>query len=116
MAKEAMKQLKVTQTKSLIGRLQSHRRTAKALGLRHIGHSVIKDDKPEIRGMIDAISFMVTVEEIEPPKPKPAPKPKEEAPKAEAKAPEKPAKSDQVGKKPAAKPKTTKKETEGGSK
>ncbi|GBE57595.1 50S ribosomal protein L30 [bacterium BMS3Abin01] len=58
-----MKQLKVTQRKSLIGRQKGHCRTIRALGLRRIGHSVIHDDTPQIRGMIDKVSFMVDVEE-----------------------------------------------------
>ncbi len=61
-----MKQLKVTQRKSLIGRQQGHRRTIRALGLRRIGHSVTHDDTPQVRGMIDKVSFMVDVEETAP--------------------------------------------------
>ncbi len=58
-----MKRLKVTQKKSIIGRKQEHRRTIRALGLRRIGHSVVHDDTPQIRGMIHKVSFMVDVEE-----------------------------------------------------
>lgn len=57
--------IKVTQKKSLIGRLESHRGTMKALGLKRINHSVIHEDKPEIRGMIQKISYLVKVEELD---------------------------------------------------
>ncbi len=56
--------LKITQVKSLSGRIQKHRRTIEALGLRRIRHSVVHDDTPQIRGMIRSVSFMVEVEEV----------------------------------------------------
>ena len=59
-----MKQLKITQTKSLIGHKSGHRRTMRALGLRRINHSVVHDDTPQIRGMIHQVQYMVSVEEI----------------------------------------------------
>lgn len=57
--------LKITQLKSLISRPEPHRRTVKALGLKRINHSVIQEDKPEIRGMINKVSYLVKVEEID---------------------------------------------------
>jgi len=59
-----LKQLKITQKRSLISRKAKHRRTIKALGLRRINHSVIHDDTPVIRGMIHQVQFMVDVEEV----------------------------------------------------
>lgn len=59
-----MKQLKVTQKKSLISRRGEHHRTMKALGLRRINHSVIHNDTPQIRGMIHQVSYLVDVEEV----------------------------------------------------
>ncbi len=59
-----MARLKITQKKSLIGRKAEHRRTIRALGLRRINHSVIHDDNPVIRGMIQHVCFMVEVEKI----------------------------------------------------
>ncbi len=59
-----MARLKITQQKSLIGRKAEHRRTVRALGLRRINHSVIHDDNPVIRGMINHVRFMVEVEEV----------------------------------------------------
>jgi large subunit ribosomal protein L30 len=58
------KQLKVTLQKSRYGRLESHRACILGLGLRKIRHSVTVADTPEIRGMINRISYLVSVEEI----------------------------------------------------
>ncbi len=55
------KTIKITQTRSAIGRLPKHKATL--LGLRRIGHTVEREDTPAIRGMINAVSFMVKVEE-----------------------------------------------------
>jgi large subunit ribosomal protein L30 len=57
------KEIKITQTKSLIGRIPAHRKTVKALGLRRIGHTVVQKDSPAIRGMVDAVNYLVKVEE-----------------------------------------------------
>jgi large subunit ribosomal protein L30 len=57
------KQLKVTQLKSTAHRLQAHKDTARGLGLRRRHHTVVVEDTPAVRGMINAISYMVRVEE-----------------------------------------------------
>jgi large subunit ribosomal protein L30 len=57
--------LKVTQTRSSIGGRQNQRDTLRSLGLRRIGHSVVKDDRPEIRGMVGVVAHLVTVEEVQ---------------------------------------------------
>jgi large subunit ribosomal protein L30 len=57
--------LKVLQVRSALDRGARQRGTLRALGIRRIGHSVIHDDKPEIRGMIRTVEHLVTVEEIE---------------------------------------------------
>jgi len=59
-----MKQLKITQRKSLIGRQQKQKNTMKALGLKKINHTVIKPDRPEIRGMLKKVAHLVEYEEI----------------------------------------------------
>ena len=59
-----MKQLKITQTKSLIGHMREHRRTIRALGLRRINHTVVHNDTPQIRGMIHQVRYMLEVEEV----------------------------------------------------
>lgn len=58
-----MATIKVTQTKSSIGRLPKHKACLKGLGLRKINHTVELEDTPCIRGMINKVSYMVTVEE-----------------------------------------------------
>lgn len=60
-----MGRLKVTQVRSEIGGTKSQRQSLRSLGLKRIGHSVIKDDRPEIRGMINTVSHLVAVEEVE---------------------------------------------------
>lgn len=59
-----MAQLKVTQVRSEIGGKQNQRETLRTLGLKRIGHSVVKEDRPEIRGMVATVSHLVTVEEV----------------------------------------------------
>ena len=59
-----MAKVKVTQLKSLIGRKKNHRLSIKGLGLRGIGDSSILDDTPSVRGMINQVSYMVSVEEV----------------------------------------------------
>ncbi len=58
------KQLKITLVKSKIGRKDNQLANLKALGLSKVGKTVIKEDSPEIRGMIEKVSFMLQVEEI----------------------------------------------------
>jgi large subunit ribosomal protein L30 len=60
-----MARLKVTQKKSEIGGTSSQRNTLRSLGLKRIGDSVLKEDRPEIRGMVKAVSHLVVVEEVE---------------------------------------------------
>lgn len=55
--------VKVTQTKSVFGRLKNHRACVAGLGLRRIGHTVEVNDTPSNRGMINKVSYMVKVEE-----------------------------------------------------
>ena len=56
--------LKVTQVRSLIGRPKPQRDTIRGLGLRRIRDVVVKEDRPEIRGMLDKVSHLVEVEEV----------------------------------------------------
>ena len=57
------KKIRVTQIKSSSGRLRSHKATIIGLGLRRIRHTVELIDTPEIRGMINKVSYMVRVED-----------------------------------------------------
>jgi large subunit ribosomal protein L30 len=56
------KSLKVTLIKSLYGQLGSIRNSARGLGLRRIGHSVVVADTPSNRGMVNAASHILRVE------------------------------------------------------
>lgn len=60
-----MAELKVTQIKSKIGGKKEHRDSLRSLGLRRIGDVVVKQDRPEIRGMINSVRHLVTVEEVD---------------------------------------------------
>jgi large subunit ribosomal protein L30 len=60
-----MTQLKVTQRRSRIGGTRSQRNSLRSLGLKRIGDVVVKDDKPEFRGMIKTVRHLVTVEEVD---------------------------------------------------
>lgn len=60
-----MKQLKVTLVRSTIGRTENHKRVVKALGLGKLNSSRIHDDTPVIRGMIDKVSYLLKVEEVQ---------------------------------------------------
>ena len=60
-----MAQLKVTQLKSEIGGKQNQRDTLRSLGLKRIGDTVVKEDRPEIRGMVYAVRHLIKVEEVE---------------------------------------------------
>ena len=63
MAKAKADRIKVTQTKSASGRLATHKGCLTGLGLRRIGHTVEVEDTPSVRGMINKVSYMVSVEE-----------------------------------------------------
>ncbi len=60
-----MARLKVTQTRSGIGGLQNQRDTLRSLGLKRIGDVVVKEDRPEIRGMVNTVRHLVAVEEVD---------------------------------------------------
>ena len=59
------KKLEITQVRSGIGRPEPHRRTLRALGIKRHQQSVVHDDSPAIRGMIQKISHLISVREIE---------------------------------------------------
>jgi ribosomal protein L30, bacterial/organelle len=60
-----MARLKVTQTRSGIGGLQNQRDTLRSLGLKRIGDVVVKEDRPEIRGMVHTVNHLVALEEVD---------------------------------------------------
>lgn len=59
-----MSKLKVTQIRSLIDRPKDQKSTVRRLGLHRINDSVLKDDRPDIRGMIAKVHHLVRVEEV----------------------------------------------------
>ncbi len=60
-----MPKLRLTQVRSVIDRPKDQKATVRALGLHRIRDSVVKDDRPEIRGMIAKVAHIVRVEEVE---------------------------------------------------
>ena len=58
------KKIRIIQTKSIIEQLENAKRTIKALGLGRPNYSVIKNDTPQIRGMISKVRHLVRVEEV----------------------------------------------------
>ncbi len=59
------KHLKVTLVRSVQGRLKSHQACVRGLGVRRMHHSVVVHDTPENRGMINKVSYLLKVEEVE---------------------------------------------------
>ena len=57
------RQIKLTLRRSVSGRLKAHKACVIGLGLRRIGHTVEVQDTPAVRGMINRISYMLSVEE-----------------------------------------------------
>ncbi|MCX7189609.1 MAG: 50S ribosomal protein L30 [Methylotenera sp.] len=61
-AKKDVSTIKVTLVKSTIGRIEAHKATVRGLGLRRIRHTVELQDTPAIRGMLNAVNYLVKVE------------------------------------------------------
>jgi large subunit ribosomal protein L30 len=60
-----MARLKLTQVRSVIDRPKDQKATVRALGLHRMHDTVVKDDRPEIRGMISKVSHLLLVEEVD---------------------------------------------------
>jgi large subunit ribosomal protein L30 len=63
MTKSKGKQIKITLVRSPLGRLRNHRDCVRGLGLRRLHHSVSVQDTPQVRGLIEKVSYMLQVEE-----------------------------------------------------
>ncbi len=63
-----MGQLKITWTKSCIGRPKGQRRVIESLGLKRLNHTVFVGDTPTTRGMVNKVQHLLQIEEIEEPK------------------------------------------------
>ena len=59
-----MARVKVKQQRSTIGCKANQRETLRTLGLKRIGDVVVKEDRPEIRGMLRKVSHLIEVEEV----------------------------------------------------
>lgn len=59
------KKLKITLVKSYIGRPEKHRKVLRGMGLQKLNRTVLLKDTPEVRGMINKVSHLLSVEEIE---------------------------------------------------
>lgn len=60
-----MSELKITWTRSCIGRPGNQREIIRSLGLRRLQHTVVHQDSPTIRGMVKKVEHLVRVEEAE---------------------------------------------------
>ena len=60
-----MSPLKVTQVRSVIGSKQGHKRTVRALGLKHIHDTRVHEDTPQLRGMLHKVHHLVSYEEVD---------------------------------------------------
>jgi large subunit ribosomal protein L30 len=60
-----MTQLKIRQVRSAVGGKQYKRDTLRTLGLKRVGDTSTRDDRPEVRGMIKTVSHLVAVEEVD---------------------------------------------------
>lgn len=60
-----MAQLKITQIKSEIGGKPNQRETLRSLGLKKINDVVVKEDRPEFRGMVNTVRHLVKCEEVD---------------------------------------------------
>jgi large subunit ribosomal protein L30 len=58
------RKLKITQIRSIFGRLPKHRACVAGLGLRRMHHTVELEDTPAVRGMVNKVAYLLKVEEI----------------------------------------------------
>jgi large subunit ribosomal protein L30 len=55
--------LKITLIKSMIGRPEKHRKVLRSMGLTRLNKTVVRQDCPQVRGMINAVGHLVKAEE-----------------------------------------------------
>ena len=60
-----MTQLKIRQVRSGVGGRQNQRDTLRTLGLKRVGGESVREDRPEVRGMIKTVAHLVAVEEVD---------------------------------------------------
>lgn len=59
-----MSRIRITLVRGLVGCTDEQRRTVRSLGLRRIRHSVLREDRPDVRGMVRKVAHLLTVEEV----------------------------------------------------
>ncbi|MDP2827139.1 MAG: 50S ribosomal protein L30 [Sulfuricellaceae bacterium] len=59
---KSAKTLKVTLVKSVIGTIESHRACVRGLGLRRMNDTVVVEDTPSVRGMINKVNYLLKCE------------------------------------------------------
>jgi large subunit ribosomal protein L30 len=64
MAKEKIKEIKITQFKSAIGSPKGQKLTIKALGIKKLNHSAVHKATPQILGMVNKVKHLVVVEDV----------------------------------------------------
>ena len=64
MAKKKISQMSVTLVRSPAGALPKHREYVRGLGLKKMNHTVVLEDTPSTRGMVNKVGYMVRVEEV----------------------------------------------------
>ena len=60
-----MTQLRIRQVRSSVGGRQNQRDTLRTLGLKRVGDESVREDRPEVRGMIKTVAHLVAVEEVD---------------------------------------------------
>jgi large subunit ribosomal protein L30 len=60
-----MARIKITQFRSVIGTKQNHRDTLRTLGLKRVNDVAVREDRPEVLGMVKTVRHLVTVEEVD---------------------------------------------------
>ncbi|GAB3294774.1 50S ribosomal protein L30 [Parasphingorhabdus pacifica] len=60
-----MAQLKITQVRGLVGTKPNQRDTMRTLGLRKIRQEVVRPDNRDVRGLVNTVRHLVTVEEVD---------------------------------------------------
>lgn len=58
------KQIRITQIRSIIGAVPKHKLTIEALGFHRTYQTLVKNDTPQIRGMLKQVRHLVSVEEV----------------------------------------------------
>lgn len=61
-----MADLHIRQTRSTIGCKNNQRETLRTLGLKRVGDVAVREDRPEVRGMLATVTHLVDVEEVSP--------------------------------------------------